>query len=262
MKRWAAITVILYLLVCVAAIFPLAGVLLFLEWGSIDAYHDLESEGMIFFWIGALDDTDPWPMMIWMQWGGFLWLGVMILSQVLLLLVPLDAARERPISRRRMWAPMFVGSFLFANVVFWTVYSLAVAVFADESFQWGPGEMGILIAWGGIVTILWATWGWLFFQFAKAEKDPMRVTRRVMQWLLRGSILELLVAVPSHILVRQRGDCCAPMLTFWGIMTGVTVMLAAFGPGVFFLFAERVRRLRPRRNDPSDSDMTGAKPDN
>ncbi len=66
-----------------------------------------------------------------------------------------------------------------------------------------------------------------------------------MKWLLRGSILELLVAVPSHIVVRQRGVCCAPAGTFWGITTGLAVMLLAFGPGVFFLYVARCRRLRP-----------------
>jgi hypothetical protein len=63
-----------------------------------------------------------------------------------------------------------------------------------------------------------------------------------MEWLLRGSILELLIAVPSHVIVRQRDDCCAPFATFWGIVTGISVMLISFGPGVLFLFAARIRR--------------------
>jgi hypothetical protein len=70
--------------------------------------------------------------------------------------------------------------------------------------------------------------------------------RRLTAWLLRGSILELLVAVPAHVIVRQREDCCAPAATFWGLATGLTVMLMSFGPGVFFLFAARMRRLKPK----------------
>jgi len=68
--------------------------------------------------------------------------------------------------------------------------------------------------------------------------------------LLRGSILELLVAVPSHIIVRQRNECCAPIVTFWGIVTGISVMLLSFGPGVLFLFAARVRRKKNQRSSP------------
>jgi hypothetical protein len=77
-----------------------------------------------------------------------------------------------------------------------------------------------------------------------------------MGWLLRGSILELLIAVPSHIVARRRGDCCAPLLSFWGIATGVTVMLLAFGPGVFFLLVERVRRKTRQRN-PASAGLPG-----
>ena len=38
------------------------------------------------------------------------------------------------------------------------------------------------------------------------------------------------------------------MGTFWGIATGISVMLLCFGPGVFFLFVERFRRLQPKEN--------------
>jgi hypothetical protein len=71
---------------------------------------------------------------------------------------------------------------------------------------------------------------------------------------LRGSILELLVAVPSHIVVRHRNDCCAPIGTFWGIVTGISIMLLSFGPGVFFLFVERCQRLHPQTAQPAQPD--------
>ena len=83
----------------------------------------------------------------------------------------------------------------------------------------------------------------LFHRFSKTN-DPGALTRRLTQWLVRGSILELLIAVPSHILVRRREDCCAPVATFWGMVTGLSIMLLAFGPGIFFLFVERMKRLR------------------
>ena len=81
----------------------------------------------------------------------------------------------------------------------------------------------------------------MFYRYAK-DDDPNALVKRSTRWLLRGSILELLVVVPSHIIVRRRDDCCAPMGTFWGITTGISIMLLCFGPGVFFLFAERIRR--------------------
>jgi len=71
--------------------------------------------------------------------------------------------------------------------------------------------------------------------------------------LLRGSILELLIAVPSYVIVRRRDDCCAPAGPFWGIATGISIMLLCFGPGVFFLFVERFQRLKPKETNSNDS---------
>jgi hypothetical protein len=113
-----------------------------------------------------------------------------------------------------------------------------------------PATMDTAFGWGfwlgavGMTAIFWCFWGMVFYRRAKND-DPESLVRRCTQWLLRGSILELLVAVPSHIIVRRRGDCCAPIGTLWGITTGISIMLLCFGPGVFFLFVERIHRKRP-----------------
>jgi hypothetical protein len=118
---------------------------------------------------------------------------------------------------------------------------------------------GFQITFGGVVTLLafWLIWAIIFRNFARAD-DPDSLLKCSTRWLLRGSILELLVAVPSHIFVRRRDDCCAPAGTFWGIATGISVMLLRFGPGVFFLFIERFERLKPKSND-QNSAPSGAK---
>lgn len=96
-----------------------------------------------------------------------------------------------------------------------------------------------------LVALFWLVWGLIFHHFAKSDEAETLV-QRTTRWLLRGSILELLVAVPSHIVIRQREDCCAPIVSFWGIVTGISVMLMSFGPGVLFLFARRMRRKQPK----------------
>jgi hypothetical protein len=63
--------------------------------------------------------------------------------------------------------------------------------------------------------------------------------------MLRGSILELLVAVPTHIVARSRDYCCAGFMTFIGLSLGISVMLFSYGPAVFFLYVDRWRRLHP-----------------
>jgi hypothetical protein len=42
------------------------------------------------------------------------------------------------------------------------------------------------------------------------------------------------------VIARRRGDCSAPAVTSFGIVTGIAVMLLAFGPSVLFLYKKRL----------------------
>lgn len=83
--------------------------------------------------------------------------------------------------------------------------------------------------------------------FYRSSRTSMAadVVSRQCRLMLRGSILELLVAVPTHIVARSRDYCCAGCMTFIGLTLGISVMLFSFGPAVFFLYVERWRRLHP-----------------
>ena len=63
---------------------------------------------------------------------------------------------------------------------------------------------------------------------------------KAIDWLLRGSVLELLVVVPCHVWVRRRDDCSAPGVTAFGLASGIAIMLMSFGPGVLLLFKKRL----------------------
>ena len=91
---------------------------------------------------------------------------------------------------------------------------------------------------------LWVFWAVIFYLYARKSDNYVK---RQIAWLLRGSVLELLVAVPSHAIVRRRGDCSAPFVTAWGIETGIAIMLLAFGPGVLLLFKKRLETYGDRK---------------
>jgi hypothetical protein len=247
MKRWAILTVILY---AIALLLLTAPVVLaaFANWG--------------------LHDTNPFGLrdlrQLYSQWGYWLWLGVLAAGQILLLLVPIDLSQKRLPARRKLKVPIVVTAFFLANLLVAGVLSLLCAVFKDNAFEmftfvdrvgWtGPADQtqpfqptvaGMWASMGLILILFWTAWALLFARFAKAD-DASSLIKRAVRWLLRGSILELIVAVPSHVIARRRDDCCAPVGTFWGIATGISVMLLCFGPGVYFLFVERFRRLQPK----------------
>jgi hypothetical protein len=88
-------------------------------------------------------------------------------------------------------------------------------------------------------------WVFVFWRLSR-KSQPESVVFRQCRYLLDGSILELLIAVPTHIVARSRNYCCAGFMTFLGIALGVSVMLFSFGPAVFFLYVDRWRRLHPQ----------------
>ena len=93
---------------------------------------------------------------------------------------------------------------------------------------------------------MWALWFFIFRAFYRSADGPRQWMREVTMYLYIGSILELIVAVNAHVVCRKRGDCCAPVVTGFGIAAGVAVALMSFGPGVFYLFADRKRRITAR----------------
>ncbi|MFC1792970.1 hypothetical protein ACFL3Q_05225 [Planctomycetota bacterium] len=167
------------------------------------------------------------------NWPFWIFCCLIVFSQILLLAVPIRIVKERPVHRRTIWATAIAAATLFAFVALGIVLSLGAALWGDESLE--SLKLPILF-----ILFSWAVWAWVFRGFAHTT-DPRAYVRRLMKWLLAGSILELLVAVPSHIVVRQKDVCCAHGLTAIGIATGLVVILMSFGPGLYFLYAERIR---------------------
>lgn len=165
--------------------------------------------------------------------------AVLSAAQLTLLLVPVDVARERPVSRRKLLVPVIVTGLLSSLLMVAGLATLVLGFTGDKVDQYFSDPMVEL----GPLPFLWLVWGWVFYCYFKT-RDPRALVARLMTGLLRGSILELLVAIPSHIVARRRDDCCAPALTFLGLVTGLALMLMSFGPGVLYLFARRLRELR------------------
>jgi hypothetical protein len=177
----------------------------------------------------------------WMAYLPWAWgvAAVFAAGQATLLIVPANLARERPVGRRKLLVPVITTGLLLSLLMLAGVGSLILACTGEEVDKTFRADLIPLIP----LPFLWCVWGWFFWAYFKT-RDPETLMARLMKGMLRGSILELLVAVPSHVIVRNRGDCCAPAVTFMGIVTGLSLMLMSFGPGVLFLFAKRFKELR------------------
>jgi len=246
MKRWAVLTVLLYALALLLLTVPVL----------LMAFGGWAKNGVM-----GLPDA----LKMYLDWGYWLWLAVLVAGQALLLLLPINIAERRLPARRPVKVPVIVTGFFLANLFVAGLATLLCTAFKENGviggggleifqhlnpFPTGRADNGWTLILGMLTTLVlfWVVWVVIFRNFTKSDAHDS-LLKRGTRWLLRGSILELLIAVPSHIFVRRRGDCCAPAGTFWGIATGISVMLLCFGPGVFFLFVERFERLKPKPLD-------------
>ena len=216
MKRWAVLVVVLYFLILVALTSPFI-LVAFYPSTTVRAALSVFSD--------------------WIYWAG---LGVMLLAQAVMLLVPVELSRGRPTAQRSVFWPILASGLMVGGM------GAGAAVSIDEFIRKeraGTGDAAI--PWV-VLLVFWAVWSFVFYRTSRGAA-AMDVVTQQCRCLLKGSILELLVAVPTHIVARARDYCCAGIFTFFGIAFGVAVMLFSFGPGVFFLFAARWKRLHPQR---------------
>lgn len=176
------------------------------------------------------------------SWSYWLWLAVMVVSQFALLAAPVRVASRRPVTRGALWPTVLAGGLMLGALVVGAIWSVLEFVFAQHDPGWR--------SWGGIAVgiLTWCIWSLVFFRWSR-NSQPADLLSRQCSLLLKGSILELLIAVPTHIVARCRDYCCAGFMTFIGLTMGVAVMLFSFGPAVFFLYADRWKRLHPRPDE-------------
>jgi hypothetical protein len=215
MKRWAILTILLYLLCLSFLVLPLFILASSKNLGA--------AEGITCFYV--------------------YFIPVLILIQMVLLLVPIDIVRERPIKRRKIIVSAVIVSILMVVLTTCFISFNLFMIWGEDGLDIEPGWQ-LLTAYFAFV---WLVWGIVFYK-GYSKQSSISFNSQLIKWLLRGSILELLVAIPSHIISRHRDECCAPIISLYGIATGLAIALLSFGPGVFFLFARRVKSKRGRQN--------------
>jgi hypothetical protein len=190
--------------------------------------------GIYLFLVGGLLTSPLWLVWLWsVGKEDRILLAVMVsvlaMSGLTLMIVPVRTIRRRQVTRRSVWFPIIGSGLLIGGLVLGG--GMAFEEFLNEN---GDIATELVIA-AGIVWILWsAIFIWITFSV-----DPAGIGMKLHRFLIAGSVLELLIAVPTHIVVRRRPDCCAGMLTGMGICIGVVVMFVAFGPSVLLLFYRR-----------------------
>jgi hypothetical protein len=210
MKFWVVLTIVLYLLCMSVVVIPL----------FLTLTKELEVFEIFYYTL----------------------VPILVVAQGVLLLVPVGITRERPVKRRGIVVSAVIVAIPMSILSFGFFYSIALMIWGESSLDKYSDEL----LTGTALIIFWLVWGAVFMK-SYADRNRLSFTSHLTRWLLRGSILELLVAIPSHVISRHRKECCAPDITLLGIAMGLAVALMSFGPGVFFLFAQRIRKKKAKQ---------------
>ncbi len=215
MRKWGIVISVFYALILLGLIVPGAIFLVpdkFAGWGKFlhsvtEAYGD------------------------WILW---LLIASLLASQAILLFISVDTSQKRFKPRSHILVSVTVGALLIALLSSGVIWSLGFAIRGDDFWKsFFEKEANLLFFWAA----LWMLWGIVFYLYFRNSSEYVT---RITSWLLKGSVLELLIVVPCHVIVRRRHDCSAPAATSFGIATGLAIMLLSFGPSVLFLYKKRL----------------------
>ena len=223
MRKWGVVITVFYALIVVGLLMPGA---IFIMGGDNEKWATLTGSlrqlyGSGIFWLAA---------------------GMVVCGEAALLFLRVDTSWQRLRPRAHIAVSGAVAAGLTALLTAAAIWCVGCAVRGDDFTNSVilKGEVEIV----GFVLALWLLWGIFFYVYLRGASAAVT---RVISWLLRGSVLELLIAVPCHIIVRRRQDCSAPIVTSFGIATGIAIMLLAFGPSVLLLYKKRLDEYPARR---------------
>jgi len=145
-----------------------------------------------------------------------------------------------PIRKRRLVIPVIIAA------VMMTVLAAGITLALGELIFHEPGDWFVYAFWT-IVALNWLAWGIIFFIWG-ARTQRYKTVRNFISTMFAGSLLTLMVSIPSHIIASRRSYCFAGMATAAGIISGIFVMLWAFGPGIILLFLREKRKAELQRS--------------
>lgn len=216
MRKWGIVITVVYALIVVGLLTPIAILMVGGDYAKLAAL----------------------PGNLWGAYAsGVFWIpvGALICGEAALLFLRVDTSWQRLKPRAHVLVSGTVAAGLTAMLTIAAIWSIGFAAHGDNAFDNSFLDSGLGLV--SFLAALWLLWAIFFYVYLRRSSDAVT---RVLSWLLRGSVLELLIAVPCHIIVRRRTDCSAPVATSFGIATGIAIMLLSFGPGVLLLYKKRL----------------------
>ena len=173
------------------------------------------------------------------HWALWACAAVVIAGEVLLLWLSVDTSHKRLKPRTHILFSVGSAALFMTILTVGVVLCIAIAINGDSGLPNRAKPWAQILEVVSAFAIPWLVWSVVFYRLWKDAGDPIT---RAVAWLFRGSVLELLVAVPAHVISRRRDDCCAPVFSGVGISCGIAIMMLSFGPSIILLFKKRMQK--------------------
>ncbi len=165
-----------------------------------------------------------------------------IIAQTVFILGVGTADLCTPVKKRRLIIPVIIAAVMMTVLIAGITLALGELIFKNQ------GEWFAYVFWS-IVAISWLIWGLIFFIWGM-RTQRYKTLRNVISTMFAGSLLSLMISIPSHLIVVKRPGCLVGLSTALGIISsGIFVMLWAFGPGIILLFLREIRKTQLLRNE-------------
>ena len=155
MKRWAFVTVFLYGLLLLLLTVPVIKVSFIGENLGLEEIYETYH--------------------MWWYWA---WLGIMILSQALLLIIPVDLSQRKLVSRRKLLVPVITSGFFMALILLTGILNVCVAIGGDDGIGFlfpvdtDTGGLILLIIY---ILSVWIFWSIMFSKFRRGDEEGSTV---------------------------------------------------------------------------------------
>lgn len=140
---------------------------------------------------------------------------------------------------RAIWLPALIGGLAFTLLTGGFILGLS------EFMRFRQNTFGMLILLA--LPLSWIFWT-VIFSLRFKKHDPDTATGKILKWVLLGSVLEMIILAPMHVVTSARGGCLAGLNTALGLLIGLSIAFWSFGPGIILLFIRHLRKQRAKQN--------------
>ncbi|MGD0089701.1 MAG: hypothetical protein ABSE73_07255 [Planctomycetota bacterium] len=236
-RHWALLTVLLYGAACVVL-----------------APHIFISQWPYLPWEEQIWPSQSPALPIYRETPFWLVVDLLMVLQAIFLLLPIDVARKKPVTRRHWVVMAIVAALMMGLLMFGLVLTVGeMAMYSPYAKNDWVHRWVVLVA-VALALLTWAAWSLIFLQKVFSN-DPGRAFQRVLRILLIGCIAELLLGVPYCVNVSRwykssyDKDTWTTFLESLGLIAGLTVLLFASWASVFSFFVANERRSCQKGNE-------------